>query len=92
MGSIYRLKGSNTDESIGSIFISTPDKPNKIILVNPTYSKEFKETEKLYNGQCRVCFYINPKYKKMLKEQSLKHGSLSKVCSDIIKQHFKAYK
>lgn len=51
-----------------------------------------KNTEKLYNGQCRVCFYINPKYKKMLKEQSLKHGSLSKVCSDIIKQHFKAYK
>ena len=47
MGSIYRLKGSNTDESIGSIFISTPDKPNKIILVNPAYSKEFKETEKL---------------------------------------------
>jgi len=47
MGSIYRLKGSNTDESIGSIFISTPDKPNKIILVNPKYSEEFKETEKL---------------------------------------------
>ena len=47
MGSIYRLKGSNTDESIGSIFISTPDKPNEIILVNPKDSKEFKETEKL---------------------------------------------
>jgi hypothetical protein len=47
MGSIYRLKGSNTDESIGSIFISTSDKPNEIILVNPKDSKEFKETEKL---------------------------------------------
>ena len=47
MGSIYRLKDSNIGESIGSIFISTPDKPNKIILVNPAYSKEFKETEKL---------------------------------------------
>ena len=44
MGSIYRLKDSNIGESIGSIFISTPDKPNKIILVNPAYSKEFKET------------------------------------------------
>jgi hypothetical protein len=47
MGSIYRLKGSNTDESIGSIFISTPDKPNKIILVNPKYSEEFNETGRL---------------------------------------------
>ena len=47
MGSIYRLKGSNTDESIGSIFISTPDKPNEIILVNPKYSEEFNETGKL---------------------------------------------
>jgi hypothetical protein len=56
------------------------------------FLKMIKNTEKLYNGQCRVCFYINPKYKKMLKEQSFKHGSLSKVCSDIIKQHFKAYK
>jgi hypothetical protein len=56
------------------------------------FLKMIKNTEKLYNGQCRVCFYINPKYKKMLKEQSVKHGSLSKVCSDIIKQHFKAYK
>jgi hypothetical protein len=48
MGSIYRLKDSNIgNESIGSIFINTPDKPNKLILVNPAYSKEFKETEKL---------------------------------------------
>jgi hypothetical protein len=47
MGSVYRLKDSNTDESIGSIFISTPDKPNEIILVNPKDSKEFKETGRL---------------------------------------------
>jgi hypothetical protein len=47
MGSIYRLKDSNIGESIGAIFISTPDKPNKIILVNPKYSEEFNETGKL---------------------------------------------